>query len=181
MTGSSDFTVPPHDAEGLKALHQVLRYDPQRYLQIVNGWIEKDAEDWGAYFSRHFAWMSLGQPQRALEDLDRCIAARPSPADYFARGDVHRHMGAYAKALEDFDQGEAMDPAEWQADVMGVYYQADVHARLGDKAAALACCARLPDDFWTPGPRGAPSGGKAQVAEELRRMAARARGETLAP
>jgi len=33
----------------------------------------------------------------------------------------------------------------------------------------------LPDDFWTPGLDGAPAGDKAQVAEQLRRIAAEAR------
>jgi hypothetical protein len=51
------------------------------------------------------------------------------------------------------------------------------HARLGNEVAALACCAQLPDDFWTPGFEGAPGGGKAEIADELRRRAAQARRE----
>ena len=74
-----------------------------------------------------------------------------------------------------FGRGEALDPALWEADAIGPYFQADVYARLGDEASALAHCARLPDDFWTPGLDGAPAGGKAQIAEELRRRAADAR------
>ena len=56
-----------------------------------------------------------------------------------------------------------------------VAVQADCHARLGDETTALACCARLPDDFWTPGIEGAPSGGKAEIAATLRSIAAEAR------
>jgi hypothetical protein len=58
---------------------------------------------------------------------------------------------------------------------MGILYQADTHARLGNEAAALGCCARLPEDFWTPGPDGAPSGGKADIANKLSQIAFEAR------
>jgi hypothetical protein len=46
---------------------------------------------------------------------------------------------------------------------------------VGDEASALDCCARLPDNHWTPGLDGAPAGNKAEVAAELRRIAAEAR------
>ena len=88
----------------------------------------------------------------------------------------YRHIGEYEKALGDFDRAEAIDPEGWEKDiVLGLLDQADTHARLGNEAAALACCARLPDDFWTPGMNNTPSGGKAEIAETLRRMAADAR------
>jgi tetratricopeptide (TPR) repeat protein len=89
---------------------------------------------------------------------------------------VYRHLGEYEKALEDFDRGEAINPKRWEEDVVfGLLYQADTHARLGDETAALACCARLPDDFWTPGIEGAPGGSKAEIADKLRHIAAGAR------
>jgi hypothetical protein len=84
--------------------------------------------------------------------------------------------GQYEQARQDFDRGEAIDRKQWEDDVFGLFYQADTHARLGDEAAALAYCARLPDDFWTPGVYGAPGGGKADIAEKLRHTAADVRG-----
>jgi hypothetical protein len=66
-------------------------------------------------------------------------------------------------------------PAEWRENPFILLYQADAHARLGNEAAALACCARLPDDFWTPGMNNTPSGGKAEIAQKLRQIAADAR------
>jgi hypothetical protein len=51
---------------------------------------------------------------------------------------------------------------------------ADARPHVGDEANALDCCARLPENFWTPGYEGAPGGGKAEIAEELRRIAANA-------
>jgi tetratricopeptide (TPR) repeat protein len=165
----------PTTPEELSALHKILRTDPQRYLRIVSRWILDNPESASAYFSRHFAWMDIGEPQLALQDLNKTIALEPSSMSLLSRGDVYRYLGEYQKALEDYSRGEAIDPARWQADVLGLLYQADTHARLGDEAAALAHCARLPDDFWTPGLNGAPAGDKAQVAEQLSRIAAHAR------
>jgi tetratricopeptide (TPR) repeat protein len=89
---------------------------------------------------------------------------------------VHRHLGEYENALTDFARAEAIDPEGWIKDIVfGLYYQADTYARLGNEGAAIACCTRLPEDFWTPGVFGAPKGRKAEIAEALRRIAADAR------
>jgi len=154
--------------------HKILRRDPQKYLQIANEWVRKNPENSDAYFDRHFAWMQIGQPRRALDDLSKAIELDPKPADFLARGDVHRHLGEYDKAIEDYDRGEAINPAEWQEHAVGLLFQADCHARLGREEAALACCARLPEDFWTPGLFGAPAGNKDRIADQLRRIAGEA-------
>lgn len=167
----------PTTPEEVLALHKVLRSDPQRYLDIVNKWIVENPKNSHAYYDRHLGWMQIGEPQRALEDLNRVIERDPDPTAFKARGDVYRYLGEYQKALEDYAHGEAMDPDQW--DSFGSLYQADSHARLGDEAAALAYCARLPDDHWTPGMRGAPAGDKAAVADALRRIAAEARRRRL--
>lgn len=113
----------------------------------------------------------------ALDDLNIVIELDPCPVSLFSRGEVYRHIGEYERALADFQRGEAIDPKDWQEGGFGPLYQADVHARLGNEAEALACCARLPDDFWTPGVDGTPAGGKAQIADTLRRMATDARSK----
>lgn len=172
--GNQRMKEPRTPAETL-ALHKILRSDPQRYLRIVNEWIQDNPENPHAYFDRHFGWMKVGEPLRALEDLTKVIELKPDMVSFLSRGEVHRHLGEYEKALEDFDRGEGIDPVEWRGTAFGPLYQADVHARLGNESAALACCTHLPDDFWTPGIHGAPSGGKADIAAELRRMAAEAR------
>ena len=91
--------------------------------------------------------MELGEPQRALDDLDVVIQLNPQPVAFWSRGEVYRLIGEYEKALEDFDRAEQIDPAQWTEDAFGLLVQADCHARLGNEAAALACCARLHDDF----------------------------------
>ncbi len=167
----------PTTAEETSALHDILKADPQRYLRIVNEWIDRNPANSHAYFSRHFAWMKIGEPQRALDDLNTVIELDPCPVSLFSRGEVYRHIGEYEKALADFERGEAIDPEDWQSGGFGPFYQADVHARLGNEAQALAYCARLPDDFWTPGIDNTPRGGKAQIADALRSMAADARSK----
>ena len=161
----------PNNAEDVLKLHNILRSDPQRYMRIVNNWLLQNPNNVHAYFDRHFAQMNLGEPRLALEDMNRVVELAASPGAFLARGDVYRHLGEYDRALEDYNRGEAMDPSGWNDDAFGVLFQADCHARLGDEEKALAHCASLPDDFWTPGLKGAPAGDKARIADELRRMA----------
>ena len=162
----------PTTPEEVLALHKILRSDPQRYLKIVNGWINENPNNSHAYFDRHLAWMRIGELRRALDDVNKVVDLDPKSSSFQARADVYRHLGEYEKALEDYNHSEAMDPDQW--DSFGLLYQAYCHARLGDEAAALACSARLPDDHWTPGMHGAPAGDKAAVADGLRRIAAEA-------
>jgi tetratricopeptide (TPR) repeat protein len=162
--------------EELLALHQLRRADPERFLNVMDEWLHENPRNSHPYFTRHFIWSAVGQPRRALDDLDKVIELAPSQAAFCARGRIYRQLGEHANALADFKRGEAIDPKEWERQGITMLYQADSHARLGDEAKALDCCARLPDDFWTPGLDGAPGGGKAEIAEELRRIAALVRG-----
>jgi tetratricopeptide (TPR) repeat protein len=162
-------------AEELAELHKLLRSDPRKYLEIVNEWIKEDPSNPNIYFSRHYAWMELGEPRRALDDMNTSIKLEPNQYSYLARGEVHRHLGEYEQATQDYATAEAMDPENWQRDALGLLFQADAHARLGQEHQALDCCGRLPDHFWTPGMFGAPGGGKAEIADELRRRAFKAR------
>ncbi len=180
ISEKNEISKEPTTPEELLAFHQILRADPQRYLSIVNEWIKKNPGNSDAYFSRHFAWMRIGEPRKALEDLSKAIELEPAPhaISFLSRGEVHRHLGQYKKALADFDRGEAIDPKQWADDtVFGLLYQADCYARLGDEASALSYSARLPDDFWTPGIAGAPAGGKADIANRLRQIASEARSK----
>jgi tetratricopeptide (TPR) repeat protein len=165
----------PTTPEEVKVLHELLRSDPQRHLQIVTKWIADNPANSHAYFDRHFAWLELGEPQRAIADLEMVIQLDPKPVAFWSRGEVYRRIGEYEKALEDLDRAEAINPAQWTEDAFGLLVQADCHARLGNEAAALACCARLHDDFWTGSIEGAPGGSKAEIAEKLRLIAADAR------
>jgi tetratricopeptide (TPR) repeat protein len=166
----------PTTEQEVMAFHNLLRSDPQRCLQIVNAWIEENPASSNAYFDRHLVRMQTGEPRRALEDLNKAIELQPDAMSFMARGEVYRHLGEYEKALVDFNRAEAIDPEEWEKDIVfGLLYQADCHARLGNEPAAMASCERLRDDFWTPGINNTPSGGKADVAAKVRIIAADAR------
>jgi tetratricopeptide (TPR) repeat protein len=165
----------PTTADETLALHKLLQEDPHTYLRVVNEWLQKNPKNHHAYFERHFAWMKLGEPQRALDDLNKVIELEPEPVAFLSRGEIYRFLGEYKKAAEDYAHAEAIDPVEWRDNPFGLLYQADAHARLGDEATALACCARMPDDFWTPGMNNTPSGRKADIAAKLRDIAADAR------
>jgi len=165
----------PTTVEETKAAHQILRSNPRRYLDIADGWIRDNPDSHNAYLNRHFAWMQLGEPRRALADTNKAIEIDPNPLLFISRGAVFRHLGEYEKALADFDRSERMIPDEWEDLGFGLLQQADCHARLGDEDKALACCERLPEDFWTPGLDGAPSGDKQAIAPKLRVLAAEAR------
>lgn len=169
----------PNTPEEIFELHKLRRADPQRFLQIANEWLQENPKNFHAYFSRHFVWNQIGQPRRALEDLDKVIELNPTQAVFCARGMVYRRLGEHENALEDFRRGEAINKREWQDAAVTLLFQADSYAQVGDEANALDCCARLPDKFWTPGYEGAPGGGKSEVAEELRRIAADARRKRL--
>jgi tetratricopeptide (TPR) repeat protein len=161
--------------EEIWELHELRRADPQRFLEVIDERIRENPQNFRPYVTRHFVWSDLGEPRRALDDLDKVIELAPSQGAFCARGRIHRQLGAHADALADFRRGEAINPKEWEAQAITLLYQADSHAHLGDEASALDCCARLPDDHWTPGLDGAPAGDKAEVAAELRRIAAEAR------
>jgi tetratricopeptide (TPR) repeat protein len=164
----------PKTAEEVFALGELRRADPQRFLKIVDEWLQEEPRNFRLYVTRHFVWSDLGEPRRALADMDKVIELAPTQAAFCCRGRVYRELGEHANALADFRRGEAIDPKEWEAQGITLLYQADSHAHLGDQASALDCCARLADDFWTPGLDGAPGGGKTEIAAELRRIAAEA-------
>jgi regulator of sirC expression with transglutaminase-like and TPR domain len=162
----------PKSPEEFLELQKFRREHPDRFLEIVEEWLQENPRNFKPYFDRHFVWKQKGEPRRALEDLDRVIELNPTQAAFCARGMVHRELGEHENALEDFRRGEAMSKKEWQDAAVTLLFQADSYAQVGDEASALDCCARLPDKFWTPGYEGAPGGDKAEIAAELRRIAA---------
>lgn len=169
----------PNTPEEIFEFHRFRRADPERCLQIVNQWLQQNPRNFRAYFKRHYLWSQLGEPRRAIDDLDTVIEVNPTQAAFFARGMVHRQLGDHENALIDFHRGEVLNGQEWQDHVISLLFQADSYAQVGDEANALDCCARLPEKFWTPGFEGAPGGGKSEVAKELRRIAAAAQRKRL--
>jgi hypothetical protein len=83
----------PTTPEQIFALHKILRSDSQRFLRIVNDWIRENPKNSHAYFDRHLAWMKVGEPRRALEDLNKVIEIDPEPVPFSRAG---RFTGIWA-------------------------------------------------------------------------------------
>lgn len=158
------------DFEDIDYKYALLRSDPERFLEICNRHIEQNPMDSDGYYDRHNAWAKLGQFDLALADLATSLALKPDFTTYRSRGYLLRKLGRYREAIADFDTAEAMEPEEWP-DGFHLGFRADCHARLGNEAAAMADCARIPDDHWTPAVLGMPGGNKQQLTAELRRIA----------
>jgi len=160
--------------EDLSAQFGLQNTDPEKYLELANRLVQQDPSDGAAYFSRHQVWSRLGRYDHALADLDKSLNIEPDHVTYRARGNLLRKLGRYREAIEDFNRSEALAPEEWLIQ-FGPLFRAECHARLGNEDAALADCANLPEDHWTPGLLGAPAGSREEVAFKLRCIAAEAR------
>jgi len=165
----------PTTPSEVRAFHDLRKANPAEAVRVATQWIESDPTSSTAYFSRHQAWLTLGETSRALDDINRAIALSPTQSDYEARGDIYRSVGDYRRAVDDYRHAEAIDPTRWTENALPLLSQADAHAGLGDERKALDCCSRLPEHFWTPGPFGLPPGGKSEIAAELKRRSAMAR------
>jgi tetratricopeptide (TPR) repeat protein len=164
----------PISHDDLMAQFHLLRSDPAKYLELANQLVQHDPSDGHAYFSRHQAWAHLNRYDLALADLNKSLSLEPHYVTHRARGKILRDMGRYREAIDAFNRCQEMDPIAW-VNALGPLLRADCHARLGNEEAALADCASLRDEHWTPGIFGTPAGNKAEVAAELRRIAAAAR------
>lgn len=153
---------------------QLWRTDPQKFWEVTNRRVEEHPDSPSAYFGRHQAWARLGRLDLALADLDKSLSLEDHSVTHDARGKTLRGLGRYREAIDAYNRSEQLDPIEWRGG-FGPLFRADCHARLGNEAAALADCATLPDDHWTPGMFSLPAGNKQEVAAELRRRAATAR------
>ncbi len=155
----------------LEAQHRLLLSDPASYVALKTDEIHRNPQDSRALFDRYQGWLRLGKLDEALADINASIALNEQPISYLCRGEILCRLGRYDVALEDFDRAEQLDPARWP-DLWGPLHQADCHSRLGHEAEALAACARLKDDHWTPGLDGTPAGNKQEVVAEVRRRLA---------
>ncbi len=165
----------PTTPEEMRNLYRTLQKDPQQYIRITSAWIAENPRNSDAYYDRHFGWMRIGEPRLALDDLNKVIELKPDQIVFASRGSVYRHIGQYQKAIEDFERGDAIDPAAWSANPIALAHQADCYARLGNEAKAIACAERLSDNAYVPGLGQPPAGYKHDILDGLHRIAARAR------
>jgi tetratricopeptide (TPR) repeat protein len=151
-----------------------LRREPQKYLALAEQEIRNNPNSAHAYSARYHALSYLGRKEEAFADIEKAISLHPHWVNFDRKAILLRDMGRYADAIAAFDQAEKAGPEEWPF-TWGPLFRADTYAKMGNEAAALADCARLADDHWSPGVYGTPSGDKQKVAAELRRRAAAAK------
>jgi tetratricopeptide (TPR) repeat protein len=152
--------------------YQLLGTHPGQYLRIAEDTIRQYPDDPQGYLDCVTYWMRYEQYDYALSDIDTALSLSDSVGTRFERGVVLRCLGRYHEAIEEFNRCEAERPRLYST--LLEINRAACHARLGNLEAALADCARLPDDHWMSGLDGALRGTKSQVIETVRRLAAEA-------
>ncbi|HWK46204.1 MAG TPA: tetratricopeptide repeat protein [Stellaceae bacterium] len=155
------------DFTSLDSAWDLSKEDPDKAMNICREFIIKYPESPYGYSERHHLHLKKGELREALADCNRVIQLGPhEKGGFFARGEVHRKMGDYQKAIDDYDHAFELDHEGWYGS-MGLLSRLDCHARLGNREQALADCARLTDDFWTPGVFGLPAGNRADVTAKV--------------
>lgn len=153
------------------ARNELRRSDPHRYVELMSDIILKNPLDAKAYFARSQGFEGVEDYESALDDLGAAIDISPSYIRYLSRGEILSRLGRYREALQDLNAAETLAGDTKWVNCWGPLHQADCHSRLGNETEALAACARLKEDHWTPGLDGAPAGSKQEViAEVCRRL-----------
>ena len=93
-----------------------------------------DPDDAYAYYARGVVFLSQGDADRAVQDLDTALRLNASLAvGYASRGSIHLARGSLALAIQDFDKALTLDPEN-----VGVHNDRGVaYWRKGDYGRAL--------------------------------------------
>jgi tetratricopeptide (TPR) repeat protein len=164
----------PGGPKDLDDAFELLRSDPERSLEICQRYVDAHPNDANGYFSRFKAWRQLGNKEKALADINRVLELESNSGGYSARGVFFHGFGEYQRAIEDLTKARELDEEEWKGS-LDPLFRADCYARLGRLNEALADCAFIEDDHWTPGLKGLPAGNKAEFIAEIKRRALQAR------
>jgi tetratricopeptide (TPR) repeat protein len=89
--------------------------EEEKYLEAIKAFdrsINENPNHAGAYFSRGFVKWRLGEPKRALADIDTAIELDNQNATaYMQRSFLHYELGLWDKALSDLERHIALVPA----------------------------------------------------------------------
>lgn len=89
---------------------------------------------WLAHYNRAHAYITLGEYDRALKDVDKAISYNPKyPQSYYLRAVNHIGLGDYRQALTDLDKAIKLDPQFAQA----YHVRANVYIKLENYQKAL--------------------------------------------
>jgi tetratricopeptide (TPR) repeat protein len=154
--------------------HRLLRTHPEQYLRIAEDAIRRYPDDPEGYEDCVYYWIRFKQYDYALSDMTTVVALEDSCLNRSLRATVLRLLGRYQDAIDELDLAERMDTTNVLVNLLNID-RAACYAHLGNLEAALADCARLPDDHWLPGIHGAPGGTKSEIIETIHRLAAEAK------
>jgi tetratricopeptide (TPR) repeat protein len=154
---------------------RLLRTHPEQYLRIAEEAIRKYPDDAEGYEHCADYYIEMEQYDEALRHLDRALAVCDIPTTRFKRATVLSRMGRYHDALAEFDR--CGPEGERSYNTIMYACRATCHAYLGNVEAALAECAKISDDHCMPGVFGQFGGTKAQIIEQVRRVAGAVRNE----
>lgn len=136
----------PSSAAGWRArgLELVRAEDRVRAVEAFSRALELDPADFEARRARAEALLNLKEPQRALDDLDACLALRATDAEvYYQRALVVRQLGR--------GWPEELDLDRVVKTPLGSYFRARVRCEKGRVDEALAdfevALAQLPEDW----------------------------------
>ena len=149
---------------------RLLRTHPEQYLRIAEEAIRKYPDDAEGYADCADYYVEMEQYDEALRHLDKVLALDPDRMiTQFERGTVLQCAGRYREALTAFDECD-LEVREWMGDTL-LASRATCHAYLGNLEAALAECGKIADDYNLPSVYGGFGGTKAQVIDQVRRVA----------
>jgi tetratricopeptide (TPR) repeat protein len=165
--------ISPQDLDQVQELCRDGRFDEAQ--KLCADFIGEHPDHPLGYHLRATVRFLMGDPVMALPDRDRVVALCPGdPGAYLARADALMAVEDFVAAIGDLDRAERFDNGHFGAAIP--LFRAECHRRLGQYDAALADCARVPDDFVFPGFRGQPDGSKhplvAEIEDAMRRDAA---------
>src|SRR5260370_772810 len=80
--------------EEILELHELRRADPQRFLEVIDEWLQENPNNFRPYVSRLLWWSALGRPRRAFADLDKVIEFAQTKGVFFCRGRFYREQNA---------------------------------------------------------------------------------------
>ena len=144
----------------------LLRSDPHRYLELAHEIVRQNPTRPHRVFRRQQATSELGHHELALADVDTAIAlSEPHILLHNLRGLVLRNLNRHQEAVEEFGRGRELD-ARKLGSHLRAFIPGTFPCSLGNLDEALADCAALPEDHWTPGLFGAPAGTKQEVTEQ---------------
>src|SRR6266436_4138230 len=153
VRGHSMRRAPRTNEVEWKQYYQLLHTHPEQYLRIADDTIRQYPDDPQGYRDCVTYWMHFEQYDCALCDIDHALALRDNTMTRVERGVVLRCLGRYREAIEELSRCEAKAAGMYSPLIE--INRAACHARLGNLEAALADCARLPDDHCMPGFDGA--------------------------